>query len=122
MGVELREFGPVIDDLIQLESLEPARVDGGVIEATIIHIDRFGNCITNLTRDHFTAGAKLVLNGREISSFRQFFADTAGNHNELFLLFGSAGFLEIAAQDSSAAKILSAGSGDRVILHSRRAY
>jgi S-adenosylmethionine hydrolase len=117
-GIALKEFGPAVADLVKLESLAPKRVDGGVIEATIIHIDRFGNCITNLTRDHFSAGAKLVLNGREISAFRQFFADSGGNHGELFLLFGSAGFLEIAAQDTSVAKILSARPGDRVNLHS----
>src|SRR5882762_9214455 len=121
-GVALKEFGPEIDDLIQLESLEPERVDGRVMQATIIHIDRFGNCITNLTRDHFGAGAKLVINGREISAFRQFFADSAENQDELFLLFGSAGFLEIAARDTSAAKILSVRRGDRVTLYSGGVY
>src|SRR5882672_6214306 len=116
-GVDLKQFGPSIDNLIQLGSLEPRPIDGG-LEATIIHIDRFGNCITNLTRDHFAAGAKLVVNGREVSAFRQFFADSEENHDELFLLFGSAGFLEIAARDTSAAKILSVRRGDRVTLYS----
>jgi S-adenosyl-L-methionine hydrolase (adenosine-forming) len=115
-GIALKEFGPVIDDLVQLESLEPERVDGRVIEANIIHIDRFGNCITNLTRDHLGAAAKLVVNGREVSSFREFFADMAAGEDELFCLFGSAGFLEIAARNTSAAKILGARPGDRVIL------
>ena len=119
-GVALKEFGPAIDDLIQLESLVPKRVDGRVIEATIIHIDRFGNCITNLTRDHFAVGAKLLVKGRQISSFREFFADRGADQSDLFCLFGSAGFLEIAAQDSSAAKILGAQRGDRVTLQSGR--
>ena len=123
-GVALNEFGPMIDDLIQIESLSPRTVDGGAIEATIIHIDRFGNCITNLTCDHLAgkqigAGARLVVNGREVSSFRGFFADSGGG--ELFCLFGSAGFLEIAAQNSSAARILGAQRGHRVILQSNRA-
>ena len=122
-GVDLKEFGPVIDDLIQLESLQPRTLDDGVIEAWIIHIDRFGNCITNLTRDDFggkvPVGAKLVVNGHEISSFRAFFADGVVD-GELFCLFGSAGFLEIAAQNSSAAKILGALSGHPVILLSSR--
>ena len=115
-GISLKEFGPVIDDLVQLESLEPKRVDGRVIEANILHIDRFGNCITNLTRDHLGAAVKLVVNGRELSSFREFFADRGADEDELFCLFGSAGFLEIAAQNTSAAKILGARPGDRVIL------
>src|SRR5258708_7772082 len=34
-GVALKEFGPTIDDLIQIESLEPRRIDGGGLEAII---------------------------------------------------------------------------------------
>ncbi len=119
-GGALEDFGPLISDLVQLESLEPKTVNG-VIEATIIHIDRFGNCITNLTRDHLAAGAKLVINGREVSSFREFFADSEAAPDDLFSLVGSAGFVEIAAQDSSAAKILEARRGDPVIVLSGRA-
>jgi S-adenosylmethionine hydrolase len=120
-GVALEEFGPTIDDLIQLESLEPKRIDGGRLEATIIHIDRFGNCITNLTRDHLGANAKLIVSGREVSSFREFFAERGGNQDDAFCLFGSAGFLEIAAQNASAAKILGARRGDSVQLLAGRA-
>ena len=117
--VDLKEFGPVIDDLVQLESLQPRTLADGLTEASIIHIDRFGNCITNLTREHlaagqFTAGALLV-NGHEVSSFRKFFADGGVEQGGLFCLFGSAGFLEIAAQNSSAAKILGAQRGQLVI-------
>jgi S-adenosylmethionine hydrolase len=117
-GVALEELGPLVDDLVQLESLAPRLPGGGVIEGTIIHIDRFGNCITNLTRSHFAAGAKLVVNGREVSSFLSFFADKRTDSDELFCLFGSAGFLEIAAQNSSAAQILGTQHGDPVTLRS----
>ncbi len=116
-GVDLKQFGPSIDNLVQLGSLEPLPVDGG-LEATIIHIDRFGNCITNLTRDHFAAGAKLVVNGREVSSLREFFAEKGGAQDQLFCILGSAGFLEIAAENNSAAQILNARRGDLVILYS----
>ena len=124
-GVALEEFGPAIDNLIQLESLAPARSDGGVIAATIIHIDRFGNCITNLTREHLAedqiAGAKLIIKGREVSAIRSFYADGGGDQGELCAVFGSAGFLEIAARDSSAAEVLGVQRGDpvRVIRGSR---
>ena len=118
-GVALDEFGPVIDDLIQLESLSPSRLVGGVIEATIIYIDRFGNCVTNLTpdqlrEDEIGAGAKLVVNSNVVTSFRSFFAD--GVEGELFCLFGSAGFLEIVARNDSAEKILGALRGQPVLL------
>jgi len=116
-GVDLKQFGPSIDNLVQLGSIEPLPIDGG-LEATIIHIDRFGNCITNLTRDHFAAGAKLVVNGREVSSLREFFAEKGGAQDQLFCILGSAGFLEIAAENNSAAQILNARRGDLVILYS----
>jgi len=122
-GVAPEEFGPIIDDLIQLESLNPRR-DKSVTEASIIHIDRFGNCITNLTRDDFAEGglsaAELSVNGREVSSQRKFFADGGANKPELFCVFGSAGYLEIAAQNYSAATILGVQPGEPVILVSRR--
>ncbi|SRR6266436_48579 len=120
-GVALEGFGPTIDDLTQLESLEPGRSNDGDLEATILHIDRFGNCITNLTRDHLGPGAKLIVNGREVSSFREFFADEDGSKDEVFCLFGSSGFLEIAAQNASAAKVLGARRGDSVRLLAGRA-
>jgi S-adenosylmethionine hydrolase len=120
-GAALEEFGPVIDDLVQLESLAPGRAEGGVTEATIIHIDRFGNCVTNLTREHVAldqidGGARLVINDREVTAVRAFYADSGRGQDELYGIFGSAGFLEISARDSSAAKILGAQRGDPVLL------
>lgn len=115
-GVSVAEFGPVIDDLIRLESLAPGTADDGRIEATIIHVDRFGNCITNLTREHFGAGARLIVSDREVSALREFFSEGEQGGDALFCLVGSAGFLEIAARNSSAAKILGARRGDRVIV------
>jgi S-adenosylmethionine hydrolase len=99
------------------------------MEAAIIHIDRFGNCITNLTHQDLTLqmiadGARLLVNGRSIGSFRRFFADDAGEDTgkddapSLFAVWGSAGFLEIVAFRDSAAKALNARSGQSVIVSS----
>lgn len=124
-GVAPEELGVVVDGVVRLESLRPRWIDQGVTEASIIHIDRFGNCITNLTREDLgrdgLGGAKLTVNGHEVSSLREFFADGEANNDELFCVFGSAGFLEIAAQNSSAATILGAQRGDAVLLVSDRA-
>ena len=115
-GVAVGEFGPAIHELVRLESLVPEMVAGGRFEASIIHVDRFGNCITNLTPEHFGAGARLVINGREIAGVRAFFSDGEANDNECFGFLGSAGFLEIAVRDASAAQVLNAKRGDRVIV------
>ena len=120
-GVNPDEFGPLIDDHVRLESLKPKTTDKG-IEATIIHIDRFGNCITSLTRDHFgavelAAGASLMVNKQKVTSFREFFAQPGQQDEaELFMIVGSAGFVEIAARNASAASILNARRGQLIIL------
>ena len=105
-GVALEEFGAEIDDAVRLPSLDtPPR---------IIHIDRFGNCVTNITR----AEKSLVINGLTISEFRQFYGE--GDGETLFGIMGSAGFIEISVNGGSAAKILNAQVGDRIFLTQRR--
>ena len=100
-GVALEEFGAEINDAVRLPSLEtPLR---------IIHIDRFGNCVTNIRRD---SRKRLVINGQTISEFRRFYGE--GDGESLFAIWGSAGFLEISVNGGSAAKILHAGRGDEV--------
>jgi S-adenosyl-L-methionine hydrolase (adenosine-forming) len=118
-AVAPEEFGPVVDDLVTLESLSPKTRGDGSNEGTILHIDRFGNCITNLTFDHFRSGqnpAKLIVNDCEISSFREFFSEGADDSPELFLIVGSTGLIEIAARNSSAAEILKAQRGQSALL------
>ena len=99
-GVALGEFGAEIGDAVRLPSLDtPPR---------IIHIDRFGNCVTNITQ----AEKSLVINGQTISEFRQFYG--AGDRETLFAIMGSAGFLEISVNGGSAAKVLGAKRGDAI--------
>jgi S-adenosylmethionine hydrolase len=101
-GVAAEEFGAEINDAVRLPSLEtPLR---------IIHIDRFGNCVTNITR----ADKGLIVNGRTISEFRQFYGD--GDDESLFAIRGSAGFIEISVNGGSAAKVLGVQRGDEVVV------
>jgi hypothetical protein len=94
--------------------------------ATIIHIDRFGNCVTNITRrelseELFAEGASLKIGGREINSFRKFYAEeTQLENGELFAIWGSAGFLEIAANRASAAELLGVARGQTLRLLNRK--
>ena len=119
-GVAAEEFGPLIDDVIVLESLTPRVNDDGILAAAIIHIDRFGNCITNLTTDHLTkeinGGVRLIVNDQVVTSIRKFFSEEAVDGESLFMIPGSAGFIEIAAQNSSAASILKVGRGQSITL------
>jgi len=107
-GVRPQEFGPLINDPVRLPSLEtPLR---------IIHIDRFGNCVTNIRRDLFDGRvASLRVNGTIIRKFQNFYGESSGK--SLFAIWGSAGFLEISVNGGSAAQKLGAKRADVIILN-----
>ena len=121
-GVPPEEFGSLSDLEVKLAPLIPLREADGTWAAKIIHIDRSGNLIINIARrglagEEFRQGAKLEINGREIGSFRGFYADeTNAATGEMFAIWGSAGFLEIAANCASAALLLGVARGHMVRL------
>ena len=109
-GVKLKKLGPRITDQVRLKtSLAPEVLK-------IIHIDRFGNCVTNITRDLIDPKRHptLVINRKTIRTFRDFYS--AASPNELFAIWGSAGFLEISMNGESAAAKLHAKRGDTVVV------
>jgi len=119
-GVKLTELATKTTDSVRLAPLRPTTAEDGKVTARIIHVDRFGNCITNLTQNDLTAEmiavATLRVNGKSVKSFRSHFAEAVAGKQKLFAIWGSAGFLEIAATNESAARILKARRGDSVIV------
>lgn len=117
-GVELSELGEHFEDYVHLLRPNVRRAPDGTLEARIIHVDHFGNLITNITRDYFSQKdderMSLEIRGRRITFVREFFM--AGAEEELFAVWGSAGHLEIVARCSPAAKILNAGRDELVII------
>jgi S-adenosylmethionine hydrolase len=118
-GHEAKEMGPELTDIVKLPALAPAKTAGNTVEGRIIHIDRFGNCVTNFTRETIESrGAptawRIVLRDREITSFHKFFADAPTN--EIFGMIGSAGFIEICVRNGSAANVLNVERGHLVTL------
>jgi S-adenosylmethionine hydrolase len=120
-GVKPKAFGPEITDAVRLNTpLLPVVQENGNIEGRIIHIDRFGNCITNLTRDLLgDEHGTLFVKEKPINNFRKFFGEDSSS--ELFAIWGSAGFLEISVNGGSAALTLGAKRGEAVILSDKEA-
>jgi S-adenosylmethionine hydrolase len=121
LGVKPGRLGTQITDIVRLSALAPTIARDGRIKARIIHIDRFGNCVSNIGPDDLTpnmiaGGARLRLKGKLVKSFRRYFAEETGSRDKLFAIWGSAGFLEIAATNDSAAKLLNARRGDEVLV------
>jgi len=119
-GTPPEEFGPQIRDFVRFESSRPRRNSNGEAEGEIIYIDVFGNLVTNLRRGDVPAEFVIEINGHQTSRLAEFYAgETAG---EIFAIFGSAGYLEISANRDSAARLLNANVGEKVLVKEQDVY
>lgn len=118
-GVRAEELGPEVFDFVRLPSAGVEKRADGTLVGAVIHVDRFGNLVTNITAEDLSAesvarGARLRIGGREVRRFRRFFAEDAEGVGEPFAVWGSAGLLEVAVFRGSAARVLGIGRGDKV--------
>lgn len=118
-GFAPAELGEPVTDFVRLERPAPRRTDEDSLEASVIHIDRFGNCITNITRADLTAGelergVRLLVGRREIRRVLRFFAEGESIPHEPFAIWGSAGLLEISVFRNSAARLLGITRGHKI--------
>jgi len=116
-GVQSREFGAKIKDYVRLKTAAPRVISEREVEAEIIHADRFGNLVTNLKHTDLPEKFTLEIGGKTINRLREFFGEAV--EGEMFMIAGSAGFLEVAAFRNSAKEILSVGIGEKVLLRAR---
>ena len=111
-GVKPDEFGREITDFVRFEENRPRRLSAAEIVAEIIAVDRFGNLITNLKREDLPENFVVEIGGRRIEKLNSFFAESPAG--EAFMIFGSAGFLEIAVFQGSAENLLEAAAGQEI--------
>jgi len=114
-GIKAEEFGREIADFIRLEETRPRKISENEIEGEIIEIDHFGNLTTNLKREDLPAEFVLEIGEKQIAKFHRYFAE--GEPGEIFIITGSAGFLEIAAFRDSAKNLLQAGIGQKITVN-----
>lgn len=103
-GVDAAHFGAEIHDFVRFNTINPTRRSNGDLEARIIHIDCFGNMITNLREQDLPEKFIIEVGDRHISKFQKHFSEA--KMSEVFMIFGSAGYLEIVAYKDSAAEFL----------------
>jgi S-adenosylmethionine hydrolase len=111
-GEALAALGPVISP----GSLTPcplpsAQRQGDRWQMTILHVDRFGNLVTNLAEEDFAAISMSLAPGR-VARRVATFGD--GADDEVVLLVGSSGLLELVVNGGSAAAATGLGRGDVV--------
>jgi S-adenosylmethionine hydrolase len=115
--VDWRKMGEEINDPVRFNTPAPVVLSEKQIRGHVIHIDRFGNIITNITAEELTgervrSGARVRVGKHEAARVLTHFAEAS--RDELFAYFGSAGFLELAISRQSAARAVEARRGIEV--------
>jgi S-adenosylmethionine hydrolase len=121
LGVEPAEFGEPIDDYVRLALPRARRFGTSGVKGEILHIDRFGNLVTNVTRtdlEHVMAGDSPIA----------FFVQVAGQEVPIVAYYGhvapgvpgavmgSADYLEIFVNQGDASRLLGVGRGAEVVV------
>jgi S-adenosylmethionine hydrolase len=112
-GMPPARFGKLISDYLKSTFEQPTRTGKRVWSGNILKIDRFGNLITNFHIKEFPDIEKrsfeMVIGPQSVYQLARNYAEC--NFGELFLIVGSSGFLEVATNQSSAAKLIGCAVG-----------
>ncbi len=113
LKVSMQEFGERVNSITMLPLPHPYQDTDGSLIGHILHIDSFGNLITDIEGSELSRQAIVVeVSNRIISGLNCTYA--AGNN--LMMLIGSSGRLEIAIRNGSAARLLKINVGDTIRL------
>ncbi|MDD5397938.1 MAG: SAM-dependent chlorinase/fluorinase [Dehalococcoidia bacterium] len=113
LDLPITEFGESINNLTVFPIPTPFQDATGQMVGHIIHIDRFGNLITNLRSSHIPrGGAAIEVRNQRIDNTSRYYSQGSG----LIALIGGNDYLELSYRDGSAASILGAQVGDTIKL------
>ncbi|MCX7918605.1 MAG: SAM-dependent chlorinase/fluorinase [bacterium] len=104
LGIPPTKFGPEAETLIKFSIPEPGMIDNRIY-AHILHIDHFGNIISDISKEFWnkTIAKKkfvILIGKKKIMQIKQTYAE--GKSGELIAYFGSSGYLEIALVNGNA--------------------
>lgn len=113
-GKPFEGIGPVVTDPVRLPLSEPRVDEYGTLRGEVVHIDRFGNAVTNLPRRMVESADPIRVElpgGKTVPLLRTYGEAAAGS---ALALFGSGGYLEIAINGGSAASEMGIGPGAEI--------
>jgi len=116
-GVQPAEFGPEIKEAVN-PAFAKIKLIGSSVIGEVMHIDSFGNIITNITETDLAQNdAKTVQTELTGISLKLALGKTyaEAKPKEPIALVGSQGFLEIALNQGNAAEKLHAKAGDKIV-------
>jgi len=112
LGVSPGELGRMASGLVSFPIPRPEKAPGS-LRGEVLHIDAFGNLITNIRKDDLPEGAlRVEIAGHSIEKLGRSYAAGRG----LLALVGSSGYLEIAVKNKSAARLLGVKVGEPVLV------
>jgi hypothetical protein len=113
LGAPLADLGEPVERIIALPPFRARRQTDGSLRGRVLHIDAFGNLITDVRVEDLPSPSAVVeVAGRTIEGV----SATYEPGLDLRAVTGSSGYLEIAAPGGSAAALLSAGPGLAVVV------
>jgi S-adenosylmethionine hydrolase len=121
-GGDFADLGPPASQMLYFPAFQAPSVpqQGGVIgkppdrvhiDGLILHVDRFGNLITDIVAADLPSHPTFTVAGRRLGLAR-----TYGEADGPVAIAGSSGHIEIAAPNGNAALTLGTGRGDRVLV------
>ncbi len=117
-GAKAPAFGKLIHDYVRTWNAKPAPKGKDSWRGAILKVDRFGNLITNFALGDFaginTRRFEVRLGDKIIDRLALTYAET--EVGDVFVIVGSSGYLEIAANQASAAEIAGCRAGASVEL------
>lgn len=121
-GVPLNALGTPVapEDLVRLEWTAPRALPDGTVEGMVVHVDHFGNIVTNIPADMLSGPAdawEFEIKGRRVRGLRGAYAEVG--IGEPLALIGSNQTLEFSVREGSAAALWGVQVGE--VVRARRA-
>ena len=115
-GEDFSNIGKIVDKVVQLKDLHPS-MENDSVKGMVMHIDIFGNVITNIPSD-FGNGMFLAERNFRINRYDAVVVKTFSDvpDGRIGIVSGSSGFIEFVVNKNSAANILRMKTGDRFLI------
>jgi len=126
LDISIYEFGDKITSLLVLPIPKPYCESQGNLIGQVLHVDHFGNLITNIKNSDLLSptgteslifqeslnkpSITIAIAGRLIQGLSSYYAQAEG----LIAIMGSSGYLEISFKNGSAQDVLGTGIGEEV--------
>jgi hypothetical protein len=113
-GINLNRLGPQPDTFKALE-VPPVVQQAGQVSGQVIYIDRFGNLVSNISREVMSqqwrdpAGLRVYLGDRDLGEFQATYGFVGPG--QPLALINSMDLVEVAVNHGSAAQVLAEGIG-----------